>query len=208
MLLAFDTATPAVTVALVDGQTVVASLTHVDALRHGELLAPSIRQLLSETWVRPEQLTAIAVGVGPGPFTGLRVGLVTARMLSAVLEIPAHGVCSLDILAGAGPSTGPFLVATDARRKEVFWARYADPVTRLEGPEVDWPDRVGSALPTLGQGPRLYPEAFPNALPPDLPDAAVLGRLVASGSVEPLPVVPLYLRRPDAAEPRNRKRVS
>ena len=99
MLLAFDTATPAVTVALHDGERVVAHSTTVDARRHGELLAPTIQALLDEAWIPRQDVTAIAVGVGPGPFTGLRVGLVTARMLASVLEIPVYGVCTLDVLA-------------------------------------------------------------------------------------------------------------
>ena len=123
MLLALDTATAAVTVALHDGERVVASATRVDPMRHGELLAPLITEVLSEAGVVRQDLTAVVVGVGPGPFTGLRVGLVTARTLGAVLEIPVYGVCTLDVLAieavDAGAVSGPVRVAADARRKEV-----------------------------------------------------------------------------------------
>jgi tRNA threonylcarbamoyl adenosine modification protein YeaZ len=206
MLLALDTATPATTVALCDDDRVIGSVAHVDALHHGELLAPAIQQVLADTWVAPTQLTAIAVGVGPGPFTGLRVGLVTARMLGAVLQIPVSGVCSLDILALSGPR-GEIVVATDARRKEVFWARYLDH-RRVDGPHVDRPADVRSDLPTLGEAAQIYPEQFPRAAEPVYPTAERLGVGVARGEFDLLPAVPLYLRRPDAVIPGVRKPVS
>jgi tRNA threonylcarbamoyladenosine biosynthesis protein TsaB len=199
MLLAFDTATSALTVALCDGDRVLGSVVHVDALHHGDRLAPSIQQVLAGTWVAPTDLTAIAVGVGPGPFTGLRVGLVTARTLGAVLGIPVSGVCSLDILAADGPD-GEVMVATDARRKEVFWARYIDR-RRVGGPAVNRPADVATDLPTLGDGPRSYPESFPNPMPPVHPAAEALARGLAHGHFDLFPVEPLYLRRPDAVVP-------
>ncbi len=105
MLLALDSATPAVTVALADGDRLLAERTTVDARRHGELLAPAIAAVLAEAGVDRSDLTAIAVGVGPGPFTGLRVGLVTARTLGAVLGIPVLGVCTLDVLGPRQPGS-------------------------------------------------------------------------------------------------------
>jgi tRNA threonylcarbamoyl adenosine modification protein YeaZ len=206
MLLALDTATPATTVALCDGDRVIGSVAHVDPLHHGELLAPAIQQVLADTWVAPTQLTAIAVGVGPGPFTGLRVGLVTANMLGAVLRIPVSGVCSLDVLALEGPD-GDIVVATDARRKEVFWARYLDR-RRVDGPHVDRPADVRSDLPTLGEGARIHPEQFPRAVDPIYPTAERLGVGVTSGQLDLLPAMPLYLRRPDAVVPGARKPAS
>lgn len=94
LLLAFDTATPAVTAAVHDGTAVLAQTYQVDARRHGELLLPAIGRVLAEAGVDKRELTAIAVGVGPGPYTGLRVGLVTAAALGHALELPVHGVCS------------------------------------------------------------------------------------------------------------------
>jgi tRNA threonylcarbamoyladenosine biosynthesis protein TsaB len=212
VLLAFDTATPAVTVALHDGERVVASSTKVDARRHGELLAPSITAVLDETWVPRQDLTAVAVGVGPGPFTGLRVGLVTARTLGAVLDIPVYGVCSLDVLAVAAVDAGavrdPFLVATDARRKEVYWASYDEEGTRLDGPLVAKPADVATDRPVVGAGPRLYPDAFATAVGPEHPDARVLAQVVTDERAELLDPEPLYLRRPDAATSYTPKRVS
>jgi tRNA threonylcarbamoyladenosine biosynthesis protein TsaB len=208
MLLAFDTATHAVTVALHDGSDVVAESTVVDALRHGELLAPGIQQVLSDAGVTPRDLTRIAVGVGPGPFTGLRVGIVTARTMGAVLDIPVDGICTLDVLAAAvsGQPYG-FRVATDARRKEVYWASYDAEGTRRSPPAVDRPADVAFDGPVAGRGAVLYPDAFPNPIPPENPSAADLARIVNAASVGVLPPEPLYLRRPDAATPGQRKRV-
>lgn len=212
MLLAFDTATPAVTVALYDGEQVVSERTTVDAMRHGELLAPEIRAVLSEAGLVRQDLTAIAVGVGPGPFTGLRVGLMTARTLAAVLEIPVYGVCTLDVLAAeavdTGTVAGPFHVATDARRKEVYWASYDADGIRLSGPEVLKPASVATEGPVVGRGAVLYPEAFPDGRGPENPNAGVLARVVAEERAELYDPEPMYLRRPDTAEPHKPKRVS
>ena len=212
MLLAFDTATPAVTVAVHDGERVVASRVGVDAMRHGELLAPEITAVLDEAGLMRQDVTALAVGVGPGPFTGLRVGLVTARTLSAVLEIPVYGVCTLDVLAAEAVDTGavhePFVVATDARRKEVYWAAYDAEGRRLDGPHVAKPADVATDRPAVGAGARLYPEAFPRPVGPQYPSAGVLAAVVAEERVELLDPEPLYLRRPDAAAPHKPKPVS
>ncbi|MGZ4494164.1 MAG: tRNA (adenosine(37)-N6)-threonylcarbamoyltransferase complex dimerization subunit type 1 TsaB [Nocardioides sp.] len=215
MLLAFDTATPAVTVALHDGERVVGSYRSPAPMRHGELLAPGITKVLDEAWVMRSDITAVAVGVGPGPFTGLRVGLVTARTLGLVLGIPVYGVCTLDVLAAeavdAGTVAGPFLVATDARRKEVYWASYDEAGERLDGPHVAKPGDVPAPLrelPVVGRGAVLYPDAFPNAAGPEDPSAEVLADVVTHERAELLDPEPLYLRRPDVAAPGTRKKVS
>lgn len=212
MLLAFDTATPAVTVAIHDGDRVVAETCTVDAMRHGELLAPGITTVLADAGLVRQDLTAIAVGVGPGPFTGLRVGLVTARTLASVLEIPVYGVCTLDVLAveavDSGAVTGEFLVATDARRKEVYWASYDPSGARLHGPEVAKPADVATSAPVVGRGARLYPDHLPMFVRPENPSAGVLAQVVTDERAELLDPEPLYLRRPDAAEPGTPKRVS
>lgn len=212
MLLAFDTATHAVTVALHTGDAggdVVAASTVVDALRHGELLAPGIQRVLAEAGVRPRDLTRIAVGVGPGPFTGLRVGIVTARTMAAVLHVPVIGVCTLDVLAAAVTGQpGGFRVATDARRKEVYWAAYDGSGRRTTAPAVDRPTGVGFEGPVAGRGALLYPDFFPHPVTPEHPDARDLARLVADDQVDQLAPEPLYLRRPDAMTPGRRKQVS
>jgi len=208
VLLAFDTATPHVTVALHDGAQVVATYESEESMRHGEMLAPGIERVLEEAGATAADLTEIAVGVGPGPFTGLRVGLVTARTLAFALDVPVHGVCSLDVLAAAAVDEGlaEFAVATDARRKEVYLASYAGG-RRVSGPEVVKPGEV-TDVPTVGRGARLYPGTFLDARDPEHPSAAVLCDVVRRERFELLPPSPLYLRRPDAAEPGKPKRVS
>jgi tRNA threonylcarbamoyl adenosine modification protein YeaZ len=215
VLLAFDTATPQVAVAVADGASVLAELRSEQTMRHGEQLAPLVERALADAGVDRSGLTAIAVGVGPGPFTGLRVGLVTARTLGYVLGIPVHGVCTLDVLAAeavaSGTVDGAFTVATDARRKEVYLASYDGSGRRLTGPDVARPDDVATDGPVVGPGAELYPHAFPDGRAPLLPSAGWLARVVATtlgGGGETLPPEPLYLRRPDAAEPHRPKPVS
>ncbi len=207
LLLAFDTSTPAVTVALHDGAQVLVSHTVVDARRHGELLAPGIARVLADASRSASDLTGIAVGVGPGPFTGLRIGLMTARAMGDALNIPVTGVCTLDVIAAAIASEQPFLVATDARRREVYWATYDVSGTRVDGPLVERPADVEWRGPTYGAGALMYPDAFADARQPEYPDAGVLASMVATGHAVVLPPDPLYLRRPDAVEPGPRRPV-
>ena len=214
MLLAFDTATPLVTVALHDGEDVVLEHTSEQRMKHGEQLAPLIERALNDAGIVRQDLTAIAVGVGPGPFTGLRVGLVTARTLGFVLEIPVYGVCSLDVLAleavetGTVSGEGDFVVATDARRREVYLASYDADGVRLDGPVVDKPATLATEAPAVGEGAVLYPDAFPNPVGPTRPSARWLATAVVEERAELRDPEPLYLRRPDAAMPGPRKPAS
>ncbi|NIY67457.1 tRNA (adenosine(37)-N6)-threonylcarbamoyltransferase complex dimerization subunit type 1 TsaB [Streptomyces malaysiensis] len=219
LLLALDTATPAVTVALHDGSAVIAESSEVDARRHGELLLPAVHRTLKEVGTELGAVTEIVVGAGPGPYTGLRVGLVTAATFGAALGVPVHGLCTLDGIAyaaGRAGLEGPFVVATDARRKEVYWARYDDARTRATEPAVDHPadlaERI-AGLPAIGAGALLYPAAFAD-VPPGMPEHQSAGAL-ASLAAEKLargeelpPPRPLYLRRPDAKVPANYKVVT
>lgn len=214
LLLAVDTATPAVTVALHDGTSVLAAESQVDARRHGELLLPAVDRVLDRAGLKLDAVTEVVVGVGPGPYTGLRVGLVTALTFGSALGVPVRGLCTLDGLAYASGLEEPFVVATDARRKEVYWARYADARTRLTEPAVDRPaditERV-AGLPAVGAGALLYPDSFPDARGPEHQSAAALASLAAErldAGGEFLPTVPLYLRRPDAQVPKNYKVVT
>ena len=216
-----------------------------------------IAEVLAEGSVAVPELTVIACGVGPGPYTGLRVGLATAVAMSAALGIPVVGVCSLDVIAEQGRTSTdlPLLVATDARRREVYAAAYADG-RRVLGPVVLPPSDAADAARTVldghngasahgdatvmavGSGSLLYhsvlvdcgvvvAEGEPGAAYPDAGvlatmvvdhgaaavDAAAMSTSVAvldharGSGVEGqvplglLPPRPLYLRRPDAAEP-------
>ena len=209
MLLGFDTATPHVTVALHDGEQVVASYGSSESMRHGEMLAPGIADVLAQVNAQPWDVTAIAVGVGPGPFTGLRVGLVTARTMAMSLGIPVYGVCSLDVLAAeaVGAGLADFVVATDARRKEVYLAAYEEGV-RVSGPDVVRPADAATDRLVVGRGGVLYPDAFPQRSGPSDPSAAVLCDVVARERYELLDPEPLYLRRPDAVVAHPPKKVS
>ena len=214
LLLAFDTSSPAVTVALHDGQAVVAHESAVGARQHGELLAVFIDKVLHSAGAGQRDLTAVAVGTGPGPYTGLRAGLVTARVLASALGLPADGICSLDVIAAealASAGGGEFLVATDARRREVYWARYSASGQRIAGPDADFPAALPAGLPVAGAGAVLYPELTGRPLLPCHPSAAWLAALaaarIATGDA-PQPAEPLYLRRPDAREPGRPKRVT
>ncbi|NUW40735.1 tRNA (adenosine(37)-N6)-threonylcarbamoyltransferase complex dimerization subunit type 1 TsaB [Nonomuraea rhodomycinica] len=212
LVLAFDTATPAVTAALHDGERVLAESTTIDARRHGELLAPTIQAVLAEAGASLRDVTAVVAGSGPGPYTGLRVGLMTAQALATTLAIPAYGICTLDAVAYGSGRDEPFIAATDARRKEVFWARYADRRTRVSGPAVDRPADVPvEGLPVAGAGAVLYPDALGEPLDPPYPYAGALAglaveRLAAGAALDP--ARPIYLRRPDAVVPGAPKRVT
>lgn len=211
LLLALDTSTPAVTVALHDGERVLAEATTVDPRRHTELLMPLVTTVLEQAGATRRDLTELAVGVGPGPFTGLRVGLAAARTMGDVLGLPVHGVCSLDVLArgvlATDPPGEPFVVATDARRREVYWATYDAAGTRTGGPDVGPAAELPQRLPAAGAGPRQYPDAFARRLEPEYPSAAHLAAAVVARAAEILPPDPLYLRRPDATPPSARKSV-
>ncbi|WP_168582169.1 tRNA (adenosine(37)-N6)-threonylcarbamoyltransferase complex dimerization subunit type 1 TsaB [Gephyromycinifex aptenodytis] len=214
LLLALDTATSAVTAALHDGTRTLAASSVISPQGHGELLAPAIRTVLAQAGVAPADLTEVVTGIGPGPFTGLRVGVVTAATFAHALGIPVHGLCSLDAIAhqvhlerGPQAEPGQIVVATDARRREVYWAQYeltAAGIRACTQPAVDRAadisEEVG-ALPVAGRGGQLYPECFGDALPVLDVDAAALADLAATrlhaGVCLP-GIEPLYLRRPDA----------
>jgi tRNA threonylcarbamoyl adenosine modification protein YeaZ len=158
---------------------------------------------LDDSTLQLADVTAVAVGVGPGAFTGLRVGLVTARALGDALSIPVHGVMTLDAIAYASRVDCPFAVVADARRKELFWARYSSAITREAGPFVGKPDDVAeqvAGLPVVGAGATPFAEMFADVRSPELPNAGALGQLTHRRLLEGQPLLkptPLYLRRPD-----------
>jgi len=214
VLLAFDTSTAYVSAAVydADARQVLAAREQVGPMQHGELLAPTISACLDEAGVARGDLDAVLVGVGPGPYTGLRVGVVTARTLGLALGIPVYGVCSLDVLAYSYASTsaeGPFVATLDARRKEVFWAAYDGRGGRTDGPHVSRPDEVpveGRAV--IGAGPALYEHVLGPGTGARWPVAADLAAALSRKAVTLVRPEPVYLRRPDAVTPGPPKKVS
>jgi tRNA threonylcarbamoyl adenosine modification protein YeaZ len=216
LLLALDTATPAISAALAEVGSgpssgprarLIVQRVVVDGRAHAERLAPEIDAILNEGGIKPKDLAAIVAGVGPGPFTGLRVGLMTAATLGSALGIPTYGVCTLDALGAA--TTGRVLVATDARRREVYWAIYADG-RRVTDPGVDKPAELASLLSRervlqgVGEGTLRYAGvlgiAAAEPLYPPLEHLVALAAERVHRKEKSETLTPLYLRRPDAVE--------
>jgi tRNA threonylcarbamoyl adenosine modification protein YeaZ len=196
LVLAIDTATPAVTAGVVAGGEVLAERVTFDARAHAEQLTPNVLAALADAGLRMSDLAAVVVGCGPGPFTGLRVGMATAAAYGHALGVPVRGVCSLDAIGAL--TTGETLVVTDARRREVYWARYRDGV-RIDGPSVNAPADVDPAGARAVAGSPEHAGLF--GLPlcdPQYPSPVGLVAAVADWSAKPAALVPLYLRRPDA----------
>lgn len=214
LVLALDTASAAVIAGLlrlpsVGSPEVLAQRVTEGARAHGELLMPLVCAVLDSAEVSMSELDAVVCGAGPGPFTGLRVGMVTAAALGDALGVPVYPVCSLDAIAYRAGAGDPLLVLSDARRREVYWARYDASGARVEGPHVGRPaelplasvSRVAGATDVLG---------LP-VVAPRYPDPAALVALVAPvvrARTPPGPLTPLYLRRPDAVQPGPSKRVT
>lgn len=218
-VLAIDTATTALVTGAVDTESgQITQRILADARAHNERLMPTILEVMSEAGLELDDLDAIVAGMGPGPFTGLRVGMATAQALADALSIPLHGVCTHDAIAHAAlvgadaaderEAADAALVATDARRKEIYWATYRAG-QRLMGPEVAKP----GDLTLEGIAQIIIPEKLADQLPEEL---ATLPRsegaptaeglvAVARLDAEPAPFVPMYLRRPDAVPPKKQQ---
>ena len=253
LLLAIDTSTPTVTAGVVNllrphemeeqrdsgarmrPVELLAEQRVTNAFAHAEQLMPLVSTALVESGHRLGQLDAVVVGLGPGPFTGLRVGVATAAALGDALDIPVHGVGSHDAAARADiqaradahahadsrdrPAEGPFLVVTDARRREVYLSAYSGKGERLFGPAPVAPAAVAESLATADVVPRRMIGAGTPLLAglADIADDAGAGslsvglvlaaaRALLTGAI-PGPLSPLYLRRPDATVPGPRKSV-
>lgn len=234
LVLALDTATPTVVVGVIElglpaqSGSVTMTARAVESFpsqnRHAETLGTMIPAVLRDGALAMSDLGAVVVGLGPGPFTGLRVGIVTAAALGDALGVPVYGVCTHDAIAlgyattamaasGTAPDEG-FAVVTDARRRECYWADYDASGTRISGPHVqrpiemsarnDWPpDRLVIGDPAFAEA--LQVEIRP-AQPQ--PSGLVLAAHGLTDGVRPAPLEPLYLRRPDATPPAARKRVT
>lgn len=215
--LALDTSATA-SAAVYRNDEVIAHRATDSQRNHSEVLAGFITEVLTEAALdprAPQALDGIFVGVGPGPFTGLRAGIVTAQTLAHTWNVPAYGVLSLDGLAhrvapeAFRSGVDQFIIATDARRKEVYWAHYDNiggQAQRLHGPFVTDPTEV-TELPVYGAGAGLYPEAlfgisdFTDAVP-DAADIAAFGSLALRRGRGLEPVEPQYLRGHDAKIPK------
>ena len=221
LLLAMDTATPRVAVAIGEDARVLGSV-YLDARRrHAEVLVPAVASLCEQTGVELRQLDAVAVGVGPGLFTGLRVGVTTAKVMGQALDVPVVAVSSLDLVAHPLRFAGRTIAAVlDARRHEVFHAQYRP---GLDGVELVTEYRVGPAAELVtelaaggedvvlaGDGVRTNRAAFESLRRAvdagqefEAPSATALVELAArrvarqefAASFE---VAPLYLRASDA----------
>jgi tRNA threonylcarbamoyl adenosine modification protein YeaZ len=168
-VLAIDTSTSRTSVAIIDGDSILFSGFRDGATAHG----PSLPELVQEA-LAVSDVDEVVVGMGPGPFTGLRVGIAFAQSFALARGIPVRGVCSLDAIA-AHINEKDFIITVDARRKEVYWARYTDGV-RVGEPAVNFPSDVFGAP--------IHADLFP--------DMQALIKL--QGNI----TEPIYLRRPDA----------
>lgn len=173
--LAIDTSTSRTIVGLLDGEKILFEDYSEGATDHGRAVSDLVTKALA-IYSRPDQ---VIVGMGPGPFTGLRVGIAFAHTFALAREIPVIGICSLDAIE---IDQSDYTVAIDARRKEIYWAKYRDGV-RIEGPAVNKPEEVSDFI--LGK--------FPSVLS--------MVRLSTDQSIEQ----PLYLRRPDAVPTAERR---
>ena len=168
-VLAIDTSTSRSCVAIIDGTEVLYSGFRDGATAHG----PSLPALVQEA-LAVSDVDEVVVGMGPGPFTGLRVGIAFAQSFALAREIPVRGVCSLDAIA-AQVTDKDFIITVDARRKEVYWARYTHGV-RVGQPAVNFPADVSGAA--------IHADLFPD--------------MVALVNLPGTITEPIYLRRPDA----------
>lgn len=207
IVLAIDTSSD-MGVGLAAGDTVLAVRRDDDRRAHVEHLTGLIGQALTEAGLGLAEVTDIVVGMGPGPFTGLRVGIATAETLAWANGTPVHGICSLDVVAyehaQAARPDEEFVVASDARRKELYWAQYAPDGSRIGQPRVSPPEALPD-LVVVGPGADVYPAVHRGrpARGPRTVDPGLLARIGLD-----LPTVgdqPLYLRRPDAVAPTTRK---
>jgi len=203
--LAIDTSA-GTTVAVLSMGTVLAELNYLEPMTHSERIGSAIEKVLTDSGIQAKQISTVVVGAGPGPFTGLRVGMAAARYFAIGAKARLVGVCSLDSIALdfylANPEPKPLLVTTDARRKEVFWATYAGVVNgipvRTHGPAVNKFDDIKTlvdvtAMSSTELGVR----------------AGALGQIAFAQGLTPAgtnsDITPIYLREPDAVPSKGKK---
>jgi len=187
--LAIDSSTSRTSVAIVEDGKCVWSDYRDGATGHGH----SLPELISEGLKRHPKIDQVVVGMGPGPFTGLRVGITFARTFAFARGVKVIGICSLDAIAGLHKEA-EFIIATDARRKEIYWARYIIGV-RVGEPTVSLPSELAApSTPVFGEGAIKYNLSSHHE--GAYPDPALLVTLAenSAGHISE----PMYLRRPDA----------
>jgi tRNA threonylcarbamoyl adenosine modification protein YeaZ len=188
--LAIDTSTSRTSVAIIDGGALLWHGYRQGATSHGDALPA----LVSEGLKMQPVVEQVVVGMGPGPFTGLRVGIAFARTFAIARTIPIIGICSLDAIAALVHERDDFIIATDARRKEIYWARYQSGM-RVEGPSVDFPVHVAAkGVPMFGEGAVKY--SIADSDEDQYPDLLALVDL--SKNPDMRVDEPLYIRHPDA----------
>lgn len=155
LILGVDSSSAQTSLALGTERDLIAQCEHVDGRGHAEAIGAMFRGTILPA-LNARVPDVVVVGVGPGPYSGLRVGISFAQALAWAWSIPVVGVCSLDALAlQVGPREGMFGVASDARRSEIYWATYSAPDQRIAGPEVSRPGDLSSELrsiPWFGEG--------------------------------------------------------
>lgn len=189
--LVIDTATSRTSVGLFDGAIPLFAGRHDGATEHGEALPRLVEGALEVAAELGKEIKEVVVGMGPGPFTGLRAGIAFAQVFAHARKIPLAGICSLDgIVSGV---SGEYIVATDARRKEIYWAKY-DSGKRITEPRVSLPDEVKAlGLPVYGEGAEKY--GFEADI--DLIYPHPLFLLAATEWADNVHE-PIYIRKPDA----------
>ncbi len=221
LILGIESSTVQVGCAIGGHEGVLASAHSSRGRRHAESLTPQIDFVRQQARIELSEISVVAVDVGPGLFTGLRVGLASGKALAHALRVPMIGVESLDLLAFPARYTSRLIVATiDARRDELFYAFYRQVpggVQRLRGPELGTPDDLASELLAtseecllVGDGAHRYAELFGGLSKVEMaekgmqfPTATALVQLAHARAmreewVSPGEITPLYLRRPDA----------
>ncbi|WP_420363081.1 tRNA (adenosine(37)-N6)-threonylcarbamoyltransferase complex dimerization subunit type 1 TsaB [Curtobacterium aetherium] len=205
MLLAIDTSA-GTSVAVVDPTTrqVLAVRETDDTRRHAEVVGPFLDEVLRDAGITPADVTGVAAGMGPGPFTGLRVGIAAARTFAAARGVPVLPVVSHDAVAAG--QDGPLVVLTDARRREVAWSAYDTDGVRVAGPGLARPADLDDVLRASRADTVDWRRVTAAAIP-----AGRLGVLVADRLASGAPLAadtPVYLREPDVTVPGAPKRVA
>jgi tRNA threonylcarbamoyladenosine biosynthesis protein TsaB len=221
LILGIDTATPQVGCAIGGHEGVIASFCSAKGKRHAETLVPAIDFVCRQANVELDEIGAIAVDLGPGLFTGLRVGVATAKAMASALRVPVVGVSSLDLLAFPVRWTNRQIVSVvDARRGEVFYATYRQVpggVQRLSEPQVGTPEQLcneiqatGDECLAVGDGARRYADELVDLIKVEIADAGLAypspqslvqlahARALREEFVNPWDVQPVYLRKADA----------